>query len=153
MTAAKGAIGARTALTTTALNSLASSNYVSAGVITFATGGKTPLTDKIEVVVTPGTVSGNKQLVVFAQQSLDGINFETGPSTGSNAADEANLTYIGAVPCNTNTAQQARIFDLAAAFGGNLPFAARIIIKNETGATLAGSGHGVYYAEITGDLT
>jgi len=151
MASVKSIVGARTSLTTTALDSLASATYVAAGTLTFATGD--PLDCFIEVAVTPGTVSSNKQVVVFAQQSLDGTNFESGPVSGTTTTDEPNLTFIGVVPCNTNSAAQTRVFSLAGAFGGVLPHSAKIIVKNETGAALASSGNSVYYAEVTGDVT
>lgn len=140
--------GARTELTTTALNSLTSASYVAAGTINHTTND--PLDVLVEVKVTPGTVSGNKQVVVFAQGSLDGTNFESGPVSGSTATDESNLTFIGAVPCNSNSTAQTGLFSLAAAFGGVLPQQTKIIVKNDTGATLAASGHSVHYSEVTG---
>ena len=151
MATVKSIVGARTSLTTSALNSLASATYVDCGTLTFATND--PLDCLIEVKVTPGTVASNQQVLVFAQQSLDGTNFESGPTSGTTTTDEPNLTFIGAVPCNTNSAAQTRVFALAGAFGGVLPHSAKIIAKNETGATLAASGHHVYYSEVTGDVT
>lgn len=140
--------GARTSLTTSAMDSLASGNYVSCGTITHTTND--PLSTMIEVKVTPGTVSGNKQVVVFAQGSLDGTNFESGPTSGSTTTDEPNLRYIGTIPCNTNSTAQTKVFDLSAAYSGPLPYASKIIVKNDTGAALAASGHHVYYSEATG---
>lgn len=141
-------VGARTALTTTALDSLAANTYVSAGTISHAASD--PLDVLIEVKATPGTVSGNKQIVVFAQGSLDGTNFESGPVSGTTTTDEPNLTFIGTVPCNTNATAQTGIFSLAAAFQGTLPLSTKIIVKNDTGAALAATGHSVYYSEVTG---
>jgi len=141
-------VGTRTALTTSALNSLASATYVAAGTINHTTND--PLDVLVEVSVTPGTVSGNKQVLVFAKGSLDGTNFSTGPESGTTATDEPNLTFVGAVPCGTNSTAQAGIFSLAAAFGGVLPQQSRIVIKNDTGAALAASGHSVHYAEVKG---
>lgn len=141
-------VGTRTALTTTALDSLASATYVSAGTINHSTND--PLDVIIEVKCTPGTVSGNKQLVVFAQGSLDGTNFESGPVSGTTTTDEPNLTYVGTVPCNTNATAQTGIFSLATAFQGTLPLQTKIIIKNDTGAALAATGNSVYYSEVTG---
>lgn len=141
-------VGTRTALTTTALDSLASATYVSAGTINHSTND--PLDVLVEVKATPGTVAGNKQLVVFAQGSLDGTNFESGPVSGTTATDEPNLTFVGTVPCNTNATAQTGIFSLAAAFQGTLPLQTKIIVKNDTGAALAATGHSVYYSEVTG---
>lgn len=143
--------GSRTSLTTTALNSLASAAYVVAGTLTH--NANKPLDCLIEVTVTPGTVSSNKQVVVFAQRSMDGTNFETGPTSGTTTTDEPDLTFIGTVPCNTNSTAQTKVFSLLNAYGGaGLPYASKIIVKNETGASLAASGHSVYYAEITGSV-
>ena len=140
--------GARTTLTTSLLNSLAIGAYVSAGSINHAAND--PLDVMVEVRVTPETVTGLKRVLVFAKASLDGTNFTSGPESGTTATDEPNLVFLGAIPCNTNATEQAGIFSLAAAFGGALPQASKIIIKNDTGAALAASGHAVYYSEVFG---
>lgn len=133
----------------TAMNSLASATYVVIGTITHTTND--PLDAKLEIKVTPGTVSSNKQVVVFAQASLDGTNFETGPTSGTTTTDEANLRPIGVIPCNSNSTAQTRIFDLSAAYpSGALPYASKIIVKNETGAALASSGNDAWYGETWG---
>ena len=142
-------VGTRTSLTTTAMDSLASATYVSCGTLTFATND--PLDVLIECKVTPGTVSSNKQVVFFAQRSLDGTNFESGPTSGTTTTDEPDLTFIGVVPCNTNSTAQTKVFSLLDALG-TLPHSAKIIAKNETGAALAASGHSVYYSEVTDSI-
>ena len=143
----KQVVGTRTSLTTTALNSLASGTYVSCGSITHNTNQ--PLDVLIEVTATPGTVSGNKQLLVFAKISLDGTNYSTGPESGTSTADEPNLYFVGAVPLATNSTLQTKIFSLAAAYGGKMPYSSKIIIKNDSGAVLATAGHSVYTSEIS----
>lgn len=147
MATVKQVVGARTALTTSALNSLASATFVSAGTITHDTNQ--PLDVLIEVTATPGTVGGNKQLVVFAKASLDGTNYSTGPESGTATTDEPDLYYVGTVPLNTSSAVQTKTFSLTAALGGMLPYASKIIIKNDSGAALAASGNSVYYSEIS----
>ena len=141
-------VGARTELTTSALNSLGAGTYVSAGVINHTTNN--PLDVLTEVAVTPGTVAGNKQVLVFAKGSLDGTNFSTGPESGTTTTGEPNLVFIGAIPCGTNATVQRGVFSLAAAFGGVLPQQSKIICKNDTGAALASSGHAVHYSEVKG---
>lgn len=144
-------VGTRTSLTTTAMNSLASATYVNAGTLTHNTNK--PLDVLIEVSITaPGTVSGNKQLVVFAQRSLDGTNFETGPTSGTTTTDEPDLTFIGTVPLNTVSVAHTKQFSLGAAFGGTLPYASKIIVKNDCGSALPASTHSVYYSEVTGSV-
>lgn len=129
-----------------ALNSLASATYVVLGTITHTTND--PLDCKVELKVTPGTVSSNKRVLLFCQASLDGTNFETGPTSGTTTTDEPNLRYIGTVPCNSNSTAQTGIFDMSAAYpSGALPYASKLIAKNETGAALASSGNDLHYAE------
>lgn len=137
--------GSRTTLTTSALNSLASATYVSAGTINVSSSD--PVDYVVEVEVTPGTVSSNKQVVVFAKVSFDNTNFSTGPESSTTTTDEPNLRFIGTVPCNTNSTLQRNAFSIASALGFVPPYC-KIIVKNETGASLAASGHGVYYTEI-----
>lgn len=147
MATIKQVVGTRTSLTTTALNSLASATYVSCGTITHNTNQ--PLDVLLEVSATPGTVSGNKQLLVFAKISLDGTNFSTGPESGTTTTDEPDLYFIGALPLNTNSTQQLKVFPIVQAIGGKTPYATKIIVKNDSGAALASSGHSVYFSEIS----
>ena len=147
MATVKQVVGTRTTLTTSALNSLASATFVNAGTITHNTNQ--PIDVLIEVTATPGTVSGNKQLVVFAKASLDGTNYSTGPESGTTTTDEPDLFYVGSLPLNTSSTAQTKTFSLAAALGGMLPYASKIIIKNDSGAALAASGNSVYYSEIS----
>ena len=147
MATVKQVVGTRTALTTSALDSLASATFVSAGTITHNTNQ--PLDVLVEVTATPGTVSGNKQLVVYAKASLDGSNQTTGPETGTAVTDEPNLYYVGTLPLNTNSTTQTKVFSLAAAYGGLLPYASEIVVRNDSGAALNASGGSVYYSEIS----
>lgn len=142
-------VGTKTALTTSALNSLASATYVSAGTIDLAAAD--PLDVLVEVAATPGTVSGNKQVLVFAKVSLDGSTWTSGPETGSTATDEPNLKFIGTVPCNTNSTQQINTLSVVSALGF-IPPHLEIVVKNDTGAALASSGHSVHYAVVTGNV-
>ncbi len=137
--------GTRTALTTTVLNSLASATYVSAGVIDVSASD--PIDYIVEVTATPGTVSSNKLLSVFAKVSMDNTNFTTGPESGTTTTDEPNLYFLGTVPLNTNGTAQTKAFSIAQALGFVPPYC-KIVVKNETGAALAASGHGVYYTPI-----
>lgn len=77
------------------LNSLASATYVAATAVDLS--AVHPLDIIIELEVTPGTVSGNKQALVFVQESLDGTNYSTGPTSGTTTTDEPNL-YLGGTP-------------------------------------------------------
>jgi hypothetical protein len=155
MTTAKLAQGTRTQLSGAAatLNSLASATYVTLGTITHNSSGKVPLECFVELSITPGTVAGNKQAVLFAQASLDGTNFDSGPASGTTTTDEPNLIFVGVLPLNTNATLQRKKFSLANAHGGVLPFASKLIVKNDSGAAFASSGNDVYALDVSGDLT
>lgn len=140
--------GTRTTVTTTALNSLASATYVSAGTVDVT--AVDPIDAVVEVEATPGTTSGNKQLVVFLQVSFDNTNFSTGPVSGTSATDEPNLRLLGTLPLNTNSALQRGAYSIMSALGYVPPYF-KIIVKNDSGAALAASGHGVYYTTYTGN--
>jgi hypothetical protein len=155
MTTAKLAQGARTQLAgaAAAMNSLASANFVTLGTITHNASGKVPLDCLVELSITPGTVAGNKQVILYAQVSMDGVNFGTGPVSGATATDEANLRWVGTLPLGTNATLQRDVFSLAAAMrGGVLPYATRLIVKNDTGAILAAAGHDAYTQDYSGDI-
>lgn len=141
--------GSKTTITSTALNSLASAAYVSAGAIDLT--ATDPLDVAVEVEATPGTVSGNKQLLVFAKVSFDGTNYSTGPESGSTATDEPNLYQLGTLPLNSNATPQRNSFSVMSAIGFVPPYL-KIVLKNETGAALAASGHAVRYSLKTGNV-
>lgn len=150
MSTTKLPVGARTALTTTALNSLGSATFVNAGTINVSASD--PHDVLVEVFGTPGTVSGSKQLLVFLKISLDGTNYSSGPESGTTATDQLNLILLGSIPMLSNATQQSQIFSIRSVLGF-LPPHSKVIVKNETGAALAASGHGVYYAEVSIETT
>lgn len=144
----KQVVGARNAVTIT-LNSLASATYVSSSAIDLTTPD--PLDVIVELAVTPGTVSGNKQALLFAQASLDNTNYQTGPGSGTTTTDEPNLTLVGVLPLNTNATLQRKFFSVAAAYGGALPPYLKFVVKNDSGAAFAGSGNSLNYATVLGE--
>jgi hypothetical protein len=139
--------GTRTNLTTSAMNSLANATYVSCGVIDVS--AIDPDDVVVEVEATPGTVSSDKGVYVFAKVSFDGTNYSSGPESGTATTDEPNLYFLGFLPCNTNSTLQRRAFSVLQALGYVPPYT-KIITKNATGAALASSGHAVNYTTYTG---
>lgn len=140
--------GTRTSLTATALNSLASANYASFGPVDVS--AINPLDVVVEVAVTPGTVAGNKQAVVFLRTSMDGTNYTTGPTSGSTTTDEPNLKFLGTVPLNTNATLQRNAFSVMSALGF-VPPHFEVVVKNDSGAAFASSGHAVHWTAYTGN--
>lgn len=148
MATIKKPLGARTAITTTAHNSLAAGTFVVLGTITHNTNQA--IDDLVEVTVVAGaSISGGKQVLVYAKQSLDGTNFTNGPESGTGVLEEPNLFLIGAIPLGTTSAAHTGIFSLASVYDGNLPYASKIILKNDSGAALGNSGNSAYHAEVT----
>ena len=145
MATIKQIVGSRTSLTVTGLSTLASATYVLSNAKDNTSNQ--PIGLMVELEVTPGTVSSNKQAVLFAQGSLDGTNYGTGPTSGNTTTDEPVLTYIGALPLNTNSTAQRKQFTVAAAFGGVLPPYIKFVVKNESGAAFTAGA--LYTSEIS----
>jgi hypothetical protein len=108
-------------------------------------GSTIPLNKTIQVECTPSTTpSGNKKMDVFAQLSLDGTNYGSGPTSGTTTTNEADLHYIGYLPCN-DSGLHRKMFSL-----DGVPVAQwlKIVVKNDMGVALT-SGF-VYWADVTG---
>jgi len=125
------------------LGALASANYITSAAIDL--GASIPLDVTLEVECDPnGTPAGNRQLMIFAKLSLDNTNFGSGPESGTTATEEADLHWIGTLPCN-DTSTHRKFFSLQ-----GLPIARylKLVVKNDMGVALT-SGN-VYRADITG---
>lgn len=145
MATVKQIVGTRTSLTVTGLSTLASGTYVASS--TYTANTNQPLDVIVEVdIATTNTPAGNKQAVVFVQESLDGTNFRSGPTSGTTTTDEPNLRFLGTVPMNSVTTTQIGTFSVAQALG-YCPYAFKIVLKNDLGVALT-SGT-VYTSEIS----
>jgi len=145
-------IGTRTAFTIT-LNSLGNGTYVAATAVDLhnIVGSATaPLDVVIELELTPGTVSGNKQAKLFTQISMDGSNYSTGPTSGTTTTDEPDLYLIDILPLATNSTLQRKGWSLFSRIGF-IPYSIKPVVFNDSGASLAGSGNALNYTIIYGD--
>jgi hypothetical protein len=134
--------GARSA-SVLSLGTLASGAYITSSAIDL--GSAIPLDVTLEVECDPnGTPTGGRQLILFAKFSLDNVNFGSGPDSGTDATNEADLHWIGTLPCN-DTNMHRKMFSLQ-----GLPVARylKIVVKNDMGVALASGG--IYRADITG---
>lgn len=131
---------------TISLNSLANVTYVAATAIDLS--ASTPLDVLLTLECTPGTVSGNKQALLFVQVSGDGTDYTTGPTSGTTVTDQPNLRYIGSLPLGSNSTLQRNTFSLFAALG-YCPRYIKPVVFNDSGAALAGSGNALKYQTIT----
>ena len=146
MATIKSEVQAASTLTVSGLSTLASATYVVGPTINHATN------DPLDVLVTvscttTNTPTGNKQVVVFAKASIDGSTFGSGPESGTSTTNEADLHYVGSLPMNDSNAHQ-KVFSLAAAYGGVLPAASKLVLKNDLGVALTAAE--VKIAEVWG---
>jgi hypothetical protein len=151
MAVIKSEVQSAVALSTTAtsLSTLASGTYLASTNISHVTND--PLDILIDVQInTTNTPTGNKQLVVFAQASLDGTNFTSGPTSLTTTTDEPDLYFVGTVPVN-QAGTHRKIFSLAAAYGGTLPHTSRLVFKNDMGVAITNTTAAiVQYSEVWG---
>jgi hypothetical protein len=141
-------VGARNALAynSTDLSTLASATYVR-NTTAYDCSTNQPVDVVVEVdVATTNTPSGNKQVVVFIQESLDGTNFRSGPYSGTTTTREPNLRLLGVVPLTTASTTEIGMFSVFNALG-YVPDSFYVVIKNDLGVALT-SGT-VYTAEVS----
>lgn len=136
--------GSRTSLTVTGLSTLASGTYVASSAYNCATNDPADVVIEVEVATT-NTPSGNKQVCVFLQESLDGTNFRSGPTSGTTTTDEPNLLPLGAIPMNSSSVTQRATFSVAAALG-YVPAQFKLVLKNDLGVALTSGA--AYTAEV-----
>ena len=141
-------VGARTALTVTGFGTLASATYVASAVYTANTNKPPDVAVEVECATT-NTPAGNKQILVFLQESLDGTNFRSGPTSGTSAVDEPNLRLLGAVPMNSVTTTQRGFFPIAYILGF-CPHSFKIVLRNDLGVALTSGA--VFTAEVGGNV-
>lgn len=146
MAIVKQLVGTRTSLAFTGLATLASATYVQ-NTTAYDCSVSQPLDVIVEVdAATTNTPAGNKQIVVFVQDSLDGTNYRSGPTSGTTATRESNLKYLGALPLTTASTTEIGTFSIAVALG-YVPKSFFIVLKNDLGVALT-SGT-VFTSEIS----
>lgn len=132
---------------TITLNSLANVTYVASSAVDLT--ALDPLDLIVQVEVTPGTVSGNKQAKIFLVFSVDGSNYTTGPTSGTTVTDEPNLYQIGTLPLGTNAGLQRGAWSVVDRLGFVPPFV-KLVVFNDSGAAFAGSGCAAAYSTELG---
>ncbi|MGB4498875.1 MAG: hypothetical protein WBI40_09255 [Methylococcaceae bacterium] len=130
-------------------NSLANATYAVSAVKDSSTSKPLDVIVNVTVAASSGTLT-NKQVVVFALASLDNTAWQSGVTSGSNALNEPDMTFLGTVPYNDAASAHTRNFSIYSAFGF-VPKYFKIVLKNDTGVALAASsGATIYTSEITG---
>lgn len=135
MATIKSIVNTRTSLAFTGLSTLASGTYVqNTTAYNCATNEPTNVVVEVDVATT-NTPIGNKQVVVFIRESLDGTNFRSGPTSGTTTTREPNLKYLGTVPLTTASTTEIATFSLVDCLG-YVPEAFFVVIKNDLGVAL-----------------
>jgi len=137
MAAVKQIVGTRTSLpfTSTSLSALAAATYVQ-NTTAYDCSANQPEDVVVEVdVATTNTPAGNKQVVVFIQESLDGTNYRSGPTSGTSATREGNLRLLGVIPVTTASTTEIGMFNVLQALG-YVPQKFFVVVKNDLGVAL-----------------
>lgn len=142
MTIFTQAQGAKSAALLT-MGTLGSDTYIASSSIDLGTS--IPLDVTFEAVATVTSPTGDQQVILFAQLSLDNVNFGTGPTSGTSTTDEPALHWIGTLPCKSSGTHR-KFFSLQ---GIPVTRYMKLVARNRTGVTLT-SGF-VYRADITGE--
>jgi hypothetical protein len=145
-------VGTRTSLAynSTDLSTLASATFVR-NTTAYLCNTNKPIDVVIEAgFTTTSSPSGNKQVIVFISESMDGANFRSGPTSGTTTTRLDNLRVMGVVPLTTASTQEIGFFSVMDALG-YVPHSFYIIVYNDAGVALT-SGT-VFTAEISGVAT
>mgnify|MGYP000899622858 FL=1 len=136
MATIKQVVGAPASLAynSTDLSTLATLTYVR-NTTAFDCSTNQPVDVVVEGNFATGTSSGNKQVVLFLQESLDGTNYRSGPTSGSTATREPNLLFLGSVPLTTASTTETGTFSVLQALG-YIPKKFYVVVKNDNGAAL-----------------
>lgn len=146
MSTIKQAVTGRSAHSVTGVGTLASSTYIASDTPVNCNTNQ-PLDSVVEVqCATTNAPAGNKQVVVFIQESMEGTLFRSGPTSGTATTDEPNLKFLGTIPMNSVGATQRATFSVAAVLGF-VPYAYKIVLKNDLGVALTSAS--VFTSEIT----
>jgi len=149
MATSKQIVGTRTSLSFTGLSTLAYQTYVQ-NTTAYDCSTNQPIDVIIEVeVATTSTPSGNKRVKVFIQDSLNGTNFRTGPTSGTTTTREPNLAFLGLVPLTTSSTTERGFFSIVNALG-YVPDSFYIVIQNDAGVALTSGA--VYTSEISNTI-
>lgn len=132
--------------TSNPITTLASANYAASDAYNLETNQPNDLAVEATIVTT-NTPSGNKQVLVFIKESIDGgTSFRSGPETGSTATDEPDLLLIGYVPMNSSGTHRGS-FSVAQRLG-YVPTQVKVVLKNDMGVAFT-TGSVVKVQEIS----
>ena len=109
----------------------------------------------VTAIISTGTVSSPVSVNVYVSGSEDGTNFDE-DSAVMGASDAAytidaptNLRLAAVINCSTSSKVYNKVFSVAQLFGGVMPRKWTVVVCNNTGGALAGSGNSMSMTGIT----
>lgn len=148
--------GTSTALTIT-LNSLAASATVGRQA-TVVDNGTNLFVDVLVTVIVSTSASALAApniVSLYIAGSEDGTNYDQdsavmGASDAGYTIDSpTNLKFAGNINCSTSSKVYNKVISIAQLFGGSMPRKWTLVVVNNTGQTLLGSGNSATYTGIT----
>ena len=106
----------------------------------------------VRVSAAVGSVSGGPQVLVYAYGSEDGSLYPdtvTGSDANISLENPTVIRLATVIPTPTSSkTYESDVFSIARLYGGVLPRKWGIVVVNQTGATLSGSGNSASYTGI-----
>jgi hypothetical protein len=126
----------------TVASSLAAANYDITNTTGYNNTTNKPVDVLVEYVATVAASStGNKQIVLFVQGSLDGTNWPPMPTSATDTTHDTSMIQLGTIPTNggasSETVRPPKPFSVAAAFNYMMPPYWRLFVKNDCGVALS----------------
>ena len=109
----------------------------------------------VTAIISTGTVSSPVSVNVYVSGSEDGTNYDQ-DSAVMGASDAAytidsptNLRLAAVINTSTSSKVYNKVFSVAQLFGGVMPRKWTVVVVNNSGGALAGSGNSMSYSGIT----
>jgi hypothetical protein len=154
MTTLKENLSSSTAVTIT-LNSLSASTTAGRQASVIDNSSNLYVDALVTAIISTGTVSSPVSVNVYVSGSEDGTNYDQdsavmGVSDAAYTIDSSTNLRLGAV-INTSTSSKVynKTFSVAQLFGGVMPRKWTVVVVNNSGGALAGSGNSMSYTGIT----
>jgi len=157
----KGKLGTTNQAITITLNSLADDGLRASTVVDNTTNLFLDCLVQLIISNTEGVPAGNKNLLIYAYGTANDGTTYSGGATGADAAYGAvagqlitNCHLLGIMHFDADDEVfESDVFSIANAFGGIVPAKWGIIVKNQVGVALAGSGCSAFYQGQYGQYT
>ena len=146
--------GTSTGITIT-LNSLAASSTAGRQATVIDNTSNKFIDALVTAIISTGTVSSPVSVNIYVSGSENGTNYDQdsaviGASDAAYTIDsQTNLRLAAVINASTSSKVYNKTFSIAQLFGGVMPLKWTVVVVNNTGGALAGSGNSMSYTGIT----